>query len=173
MQIFEREKLGYFCVENTNELPPNFSPDYPFKALIFINREIDEKVRFAWADWLVETPCRYMLAWGFECSKWDDDVDMANVLRNFVIAEEEQFLEENPHRTDIIPDIPHHIITTWHEYETPNETIEYCLQCDEFDEEKTEWTWIIDFYNTNERLDFLGKFLKQKNLKMAQSQGQN
>lgn len=153
MQIFETEKLVYFAVENNNLLP-SFQPYEPFKALVIIDREIAKEVRFLWADWLIETPCRYMLAWGFECSKWDDDIDDTVVIKKIELENQQIELWQG------IPLNDYHIMTSWHEQDTLAEVIDCCLQADEYDEQKTDWTWIIDFYNIKNRLPILETFLK-------------
>lgn len=154
MQIFNPEKLVYFAVEKDSQLP-DFNPEYRFKALVIIDRPIGEEVRFAWADWLVKNPCRYMLAWGFECTKWDDDVDDTVVMKTIELEDQNITLWQG------IPLNDYHIMTTWHENQPLEEVIESCIRCDEYDEEKIEWTWIIDFYNPNNRLPVLEKFLTQ------------
>ena len=46
---------------------------------------IEAVVTYAWqklvSDWIVESGCLYMMAWGSECSTWDDSVDWANIDR--------------------------------------------------------------------------------------------
>lgn len=41
----------------------------------------------------------------------------------------------------------------------PNFPFKALVIADEFDEQTTEWTWIIDFYNPQNRLPILEKFL--------------
>lgn len=154
MKIFDNEKLVYYAVENDSQLP-KFCPNFPFKALVIIDREIIKEVRFAWADWLVENHCRYMLAWGFECSKWDDDVDDTVVMKKIELKNQHFNSWQN------IPLSDYHIMTVWHEQETLDEVIDFILRVDEFDEQKIEWIWLIDFYNDKNRLPILKKFFHQ------------
>lgn len=44
---------------------------------------VEAKVSAEWqslvSDWVVRCGCLYMMAWGIECSSWDDSVDWANI----------------------------------------------------------------------------------------------
>lgn len=154
MKIFNNEKLVYYAVENDSQLPM-FHPSYPFKALVIIDREIAKEVRFAWADWFVENPCRYLSAWGVDCSKWDDDVDKSVVIKKIFLEQSNVALWQGVALDD------YHIMTAWHEQETLDEVIDFVLRADEFDEQKIEWVWLIDFYNDKNRFPVLEKFLHQ------------
>ena len=58
--------------------------------------------------WLVASGCLYMMAWGRDCSLWDDNVDCANI-KNF---------------TGDIPD-DKFIMTTWHNDETLEDVVDF------------------------------------------------
>jgi hypothetical protein len=73
----------------------------PFKAVVIIEEPVTAEWRDDVSDWLVESGCLYMMAWGDECSLWDDSVDFAN-LREFDFGD--------------IPD-DRSVMTTWHERE--------------------------------------------------------
>lgn len=62
------------------------------------------------SDWLVHSGCLYMMAWGLDCSLWDDSVDMANI---------EAFA---------FKDIPEDrlVITTWHGDSALSEAFHFC-----------------------------------------------
>jgi len=77
----------------------------PFKAVVIIEQEVTSGWRRKVSEWLVENDCLYMLAWGHNCSAWDDSVDIAN-LEQFDYGE--------------IPD-DRFIMTTWHESEPLHE----------------------------------------------------
>lgn len=57
------------------------------------------------SDWLVLSGCLYMVAWGNDCSTWDDSVDHAN-MKKFAFRE----IPENEF-----------VMTTWHESEPLHE----------------------------------------------------
>ncbi len=77
----------------------------PFKCVVIVDEDVAEEWQESVSQWLVDSGCRYMMAWGKNCSSWDDSVDMVNMEQfNFGEIPEESF-----------------VMTTWHEKETLNE----------------------------------------------------
>lgn len=78
--------------------PPEISAFDPFRAIVIIERPVSPAWQARISDWLVRSGCLYMMAWGENCSAWDDSVDIANL---------EQF---------DFGDIPkdRDVMTTWH-----------------------------------------------------------
>lgn len=65
------------------------------------------------SDWLVNTGCYYMMAWGHKCSEWDDSVDHSSLQkRNFEITSDDDL-----------------VMTTWHEDESIDETFWFAEFC--------------------------------------------
>ena len=94
----------YLQIKAESELP-DISAFSPFRAVIVI----DEIVTLEWqtqaSTWLVKSGCLYMMAWGKECSTWDDSVDIANLEQfNYGEIPEDKF-----------------VMTTWHEDESLGE----------------------------------------------------
>jgi hypothetical protein len=83
------------------ELLPDISVYAPFRAVIVIDAPYSPEWQGDVSKWLVAGGCLYMMAWGKDCSSWDDSVDYANLD---VFAYEE------------IPD-DRFVFTTWHERE--------------------------------------------------------
>lgn len=81
----------------------------PYKAVVLIEREVSEDVRWEVSKALVATGCRYMMAWGLDCSLWDDSVDYAD-LERFDYG-------------DIPPE--HFVMTSWHTKDTLEEVLEF------------------------------------------------
>ncbi|GGY06843.1 hypothetical protein GJV26_22530 [Massilia dura] len=77
----------------------------PFAAIIVIEADVAELWRCDVSRWLVSSGCRYMLAWGKDCSAWDDSVDEANM---------------EAHAYDDIPE-GEFVVTTWHDDEELSE----------------------------------------------------
>jgi hypothetical protein len=73
----------------------------PFAAIVVIEADVTDLWRWEASRWLVDSGCRYMLAWGKDCGAWDDSVDEAN---------------EEAHAYDGIPDEAF-VVTTWHDDE--------------------------------------------------------
>ncbi|MBX9796229.1 hypothetical protein [Sphingomonas sp.] len=78
--------------------PPTLSLP-AFKAVVVINQDVTNEWRDLVSDWLVASGCLYMMAWGQECSAWDDSVDHA-MLKVFDYND--------------VPD-DRFVMTTWHE----------------------------------------------------------
>lgn len=71
--------VKYIRLQSGGQLPS--IPDLqPFKAIVVIE---DDDVSQMWqwdvSRWLVESGCCYMLAWGTECSSWEESVNEANL----------------------------------------------------------------------------------------------
>ena len=88
---------------------PDISERKPFKSVVVVETDVSNEDRDKISEWLVDSGCLYMMAWGLECSKWDDSVDWANM---------EQFDSKE------IPDEAF-VMTTWHEKETLKEVFEF------------------------------------------------
>src|SRR5215467_8233133 len=92
--------LKYLHVTPESDLP-DISYLRPFRSVVLIEEPINSEWRAKVSAWLVDAGCLYMMAWGNDCSSWDDSVDIANL---------EQFNYEN------IPD-ERFVMTTWRENE--------------------------------------------------------
>jgi hypothetical protein len=100
--------MRYLRVEPGGTLTP-YDGARPFRAVVVVEEVVSPEWRAAVSQWLVESGCLYMLAWGHECSLWDDSVDLAN-LQVFDFGE--------------IPD-REFVMTTWHEQESLPEVFEF------------------------------------------------
>ncbi len=95
----------YFSL-HCGDQPPNLGFDKPFKCLVLIREDVTDTWRGKVSRWLVESGCLWMMAWGRDCSLWDDSVDCANI---------EMFPGD-------IPD-DKFVITTWHSDETLEDVV--------------------------------------------------
>jgi hypothetical protein len=50
----------------------------PFRAVLVLEQAVSDDWRNRVSEWLVKSGCLYMMAWGVECSLWDECVDWAN-----------------------------------------------------------------------------------------------
>jgi hypothetical protein len=73
----------------------------PFSAVVVITTEVTSDWRHKVSKWLVDEGCLCMMAWGKDCSLWDDSVDVANLEAN---------------NWEDIP-VDKAVTTTWHEDE--------------------------------------------------------
>jgi hypothetical protein len=100
--------VRYLRLEPGADIPPYDGPK-PFAAIVVVEADVTHEWQWQVSKWLVDSGCLYMLAWGRECSSWDDSVDYAN-LETF--------------NYDDIPD-ERHVMTTWHENETLSEVFDF------------------------------------------------
>ncbi|RZJ17631.1 MAG: hypothetical protein EON91_08500 [Brevundimonas sp.] len=49
----------------------------PHRAMLVLENKVDPAWHGLISNWLVASGCFYMMAWGEECSLWDDSVDWA------------------------------------------------------------------------------------------------
>jgi len=94
----------YIRVPHGGELPA-VEGQQPFQAVVIAETPCSPGWQALVSQWLVRSGCLYMMAWGPECSSWDDSVDVAN-LEEFGYGE--------------IPD-DRFVMTTWHESEPVQE----------------------------------------------------
>lgn len=85
----------------------------PFKAMVVIEQAVTGEWRNLVSDWLVQSGCLYMLAWGNDCSLWDDSVDWANIA---MFGENE------------IPD-DKFVMTTWHDNQPLSDALWFASHC--------------------------------------------
>jgi len=89
---------------------PDLTHLSPYRTVLIIDSAVSDEWQIRASRWLVESGCLYMMAWGLECSSWDDTVDYANM---------EQF---------DYGDIPldRDVFTTWHDDEPLEEALDFC-----------------------------------------------
>lgn len=92
--------MNYIQVTESTELP-DISALQPFKAIVIVENTVSPDRQVTISQWLVNSGCLYMMAWGEGCRSWEETVDQANV----------DAFEQGE-----IPDASV-VITTWHEDE--------------------------------------------------------
>lgn len=90
--------------------PPDIGHLAPFRAVVIIEAQVRADWQWQVSDWLVASGCLYMMAWGHDCTTWDDSVDIAN-LEAFDYG-----------------DIPEDrdVWTTWHNDQPLGEVFDFC-----------------------------------------------
>jgi len=83
------------------------------RVIVIIEQDVDDDWQNHISEWIAASGCLSMMAWGRDCSSWDDSVDHAN-LRQFDCRE--------------IPD-ESFIMTTWHDGEPLSEVFFYNQMC--------------------------------------------
>ncbi|GFE63479.1 DUF7684 family protein [Litoreibacter roseus] len=111
-----------------------------FKCLILMEREVGGGYRNEVSKALVEAGCLFSLAWGMDCSVWDDSVDWAFLeAHNFGDYPEDEF-----------------VMTTWHEDEALEEVVGFAKHCTDYSEVKLEDILVLDFAH-HERSELIEK----------------
>ncbi len=87
------------------------------QAVVIVDSEVEPEWRHEASKWLVAGGCRYMMAWGLDCSAWDDSVDWA-ALELF------DFYDGRDIGSD-----PDFVMTTWHENEPLEEVLAFSRHC--------------------------------------------
>lgn len=105
------ERVEYVHLPAGSPLPT--LSNEPRRTIVLIAQDVEMRWQDAVSDWIVESGCLYMMAWGWKCITWDDSVDHAT-LRRFEYGE--------------VPD-EHFVMTTWHANEPLCEVFFYARMC--------------------------------------------
>ena len=107
--------LHYLHLQQGQALPA-IAQEIPSRIVVVIETEVSDEWQDAVSNWIITYGCRYMMAWGPNCSSWDDSVDYA-VLKALEFRE--------------IPD-ERFVMTTWHEDQPLEEALFFCEFCGRF-----------------------------------------
>lgn len=111
----------------------------PFRAVLVLEQAVSNDWQSRVSEWLVNSGCLYMMAWGVECSSWDDSVDWAN---QSVVG---------------LDDVPEDrfVMTTWHDNEPLAETFWFAGFSAHHPTVTLEHIAIIDIGPTNREREML------------------
>ena len=85
----------------------------PRRIMVLIEQNVAPEWQDAVSKRIIESGCLYMMAWGQNCSSWDDSVDHANLEKfDYGDVPEEDF-----------------VMTTWHENEALCEVFFFARVC--------------------------------------------
>lgn len=100
--------MRYIRVRPESDLP-KITDMEPFLSVVIIDEAVTPEWQTKVSDWLVNSGCLYMMAWGEDCSSWDDSVDHSNMeaYDNGEIPEDK------------------FVMTTWHEKEPLKEVFRF------------------------------------------------
>lgn len=127
---------------------PSVGEAGPFRAVLVLEQAVRDDWQSQVSDWLVKSGCLYMMAWGVECSSWDDSVDWAN---HSVVG------------LDDIPD-DRFVMTTWHDDEPLAETFWFAGWTAHHPTVSLEEVIIIDIGPTNREGEMLGAYAAAQTL---------
>jgi hypothetical protein len=97
--------ITYLLIRPGEELP-DITKLKPFLSILVSQETVDPAWREAVSKWLVKSGCTYMLAWGEECSAWEDAVDLANIEQfNFGEIPEDELVVTTMHENESLIDV--------------------------------------------------------------------
>jgi hypothetical protein len=100
--------VAYLHLVEGASLPHAVLPT-PFLAVVVAEESVSAAWQSSVSEWLVRCGCLNMVAWGVNCSSWDDSVDWANIEAfDFKQIPEDRF-----------------VMTTWHENQPLGEALWY------------------------------------------------
>ena len=145
----------YFRISPDCELP-SISSFRPHKAVVVLAAEYPKAWQNTVSDWLVASGCRYMMAWGPDCSSWDDSVDWASL-----------------EATDFKDDESKFVMTTWHNDETLEGVFWFSQFCAgfSFDDLELRDTLLIDVSNVDRESELLALFERSRDLAEREDEG--
>ncbi len=121
--------------------PPDFGKKRPYRAVVVVEQDTSPEWRAKVSDWLVQSGCLYMMAWGPDSSAWDDSVDWANLI---ALGGADALGGEE------IPD-DDFVMTTWHDHEPLSETFWFSEHAAHHPTVPIDETIIIDVGPTERR----------------------
>lgn len=127
-------------------LPPGASlptlETIPSKFIVILEDVVTEEWRDLTSDWIIQCGCLYMMAWGQDCTKWDDSVDHANLS----LHDYENIPEKNS------------VMTTWHEKQPLEEVFWFSHFCAHHSEIELERTVILDICKQIRKSEMLERY---------------
>ncbi len=122
--------------------PPDISAYAPYRSVVIVEDEVSPEWQAAISSWLVHSGCLYMMAWGKDCSTWDDSVDFAN-LEQFDFGD--------------IPD-GQNTMTTWHDDEPLQEVFRFAKSWAVHPSVELPHTLLVHISENNRESEFLAEY---------------
>ena len=122
---------------------PDISSLAPFRAVVIIDASYSRDWQKEVSDWLVASGCLYMMAWGEDCSSWDDSVDYAN-LDAFDYGD--------------IPD-DRFVLTTWHERQALDDVFWEAQFASDHGTVQLDQTLIVDISRSDRSDEMFARFI--------------
>lgn len=129
--------ISYVHIEPESRLPD--ITDVPSRVIVIVEQKVSPEWQAHLSDWIVRSGCLYMMAWGIDCSSWNDSVDWANIDK----------YGETP--------IPENgfVVTTWHSDEPLEEVFWYSKHLADHPVVRLNRTVLLDISTGNRRVELL------------------
>lgn len=112
-----------------------------FRAVIIVERAVTNDWRNLVSDWLVASGCPYAVAWGDECSAWDDSVDCSARALHGDDLDDDKF-----------------VMTTWHENQSIDEAFWFAGVCAFHPTIEFDRTLLVDITDRPRGDDLLARY---------------
>ena len=133
--------MRYIQLQPDSKLPV-ISDLSPFRSVVVIEENVTPEWQSQVSSWLVASGCLYMMAWGKNCSSWDDSVDFANLEAfNYKKIPDEKF-----------------VMTTWHAKESLKEVYWFSKNNAVHPTVKISNTLLLHISNSSKEKDFLSEY---------------
>lgn len=119
----------------------------PFRAVVVLDAKYSDEWQDQVSRWLVDSGCFYIMAWGPECSSWDDSVDYAQIQKYPDGAPEPDF-----------------IVTTWHDREALESVFWFSRFCAFDPYGRIEHSLIVHVGDTDREAEFLALYAQAETL---------
>ncbi|MDZ4275377.1 MAG: hypothetical protein U0995_05020 [Erythrobacter sp.] len=136
--------MDYIHLPAGSPLPP-LQPA-PRRIIVIVEQDVTSDWQDEVSKWIVDNGCLYMMAWGRDCSSWDDSVDWANRDR----IGEAELTDEN------------HVMTTWHADEPLSEVFFFNQMCAWHPTLDLERVTILDISEHDRSADILSAYSQQR-----------
>lgn len=135
------DPVEYFRIVEGDPLP-DVGAYAPFRAVVVSGAPYSQEWQTAVSAWLAASGCLYMMAWGEDCSSWDDSVDWANIDQfDYGEIPDEQF-----------------VMTTWHERQPLDEVFWEAQFAADHGDVLLGHTLILDISASDRRDEMLSRF---------------
>jgi hypothetical protein len=135
------DPVAYVRIAEGTKLP-DITGYAPFRAIVVLDAAYSKEWQTLVSEWLVASGCLYMMAWGENCSSWDDSVDWANIEAfNYEDIPEESF-----------------VMTTWHEKEPLIGAFWFARFCAHDPYDLIEHSLIVHVGTSNREAEFLSLY---------------
>jgi hypothetical protein len=137
----------YYLIHPSTDLP-SIGHHAKFRAVVILEADYPTSWQVLVSEWLVQAGCLAMMAWGPNCTTWDDSVDWASI---------------KAHNWQPIPD-EEHVMTTWHDDQSLEDVFWFCQFCAEHPDYGLEDTLLIHVGTTDRGAEFHALFVHSRDL---------
>jgi len=136
--------MNYIQITSSTDLS-ELNKFRPYKCVIIADKIVPKNTQWKISESLVNTGCYYMMAWGENCSSWDDSVDEVNIMK-FID------LESIPNKE--------FVYTSWHHNEDLEEVFWFCKNCANHKQHSDMNTILIHIGSTQSKEQIINTYNK-------------